>query len=383
MILERQAILVVALGLAVCCFGIFGNVKPIPLRAGNKRIFNLDIQVLVVFIYLLLVAVLIRDSYDIFFYRSAYDERVSHGKEILFDSVSFLLKDIGVSFDGFLFLWNTAVMILLFTGIRKYTGDVAAVAALTILAPFTLYITQMRNSMVSVILLNFFPLLFTGRKKDRWIYALVVLLCAQIHIIAYGYLIFLLLKRKETRAFRSKYFLVVGIITLMAVAFSAAPAVSLNSLIMRLPIPSAISSRLLAYIGGEKTPIKAAIFLVIKHLFFYLFTDRACLLQMRERSLSEGDRKKYAIIREMNTMMLLFLPVAIVNASFERVFNCFIIIQYAMVFNVRKQKAGLSGKRATNLSMQFILLVVMIIFTAISVHSNPEDLSRLLNSIAI
>lgn len=120
-------------------------------------------------------------------------------------------------------------------------------------------------------------------------------------------------------------------------------------------------------------------FLICKHLLLFLLTDRACGIQMNNVS-DTFEKQRYSILRNSNTLMLLFLPITLLAPSFERLFNCFVLIQYAMVFNVGKEKVSLP-KVSLNISLQFIMVVGILCITFVEWFFSPVDLITILNSL--
>lgn len=326
----------------------------------------------------------VQDTYDIYWYRYLYENRMPHGKEPLFDLLQFSLHDLGVSFSVFRFLWITVIAVLLFRGIRKYADYPSYVFALSIFSILSSFVTQLRSAMVCAIILNIIPLLFTGKTKDRITYIIIVVLCAQLHIVGYAYLFLIVLKRGERRIYKGKYYILVAALTVLAIGMNSVfgnLTLRLLSYIPALENTNSVS-RIASSIDGIGAPIKSAVFLVFKHVFLYVLTDYACSRQLEDWTIEYRKRNVIEIIREMNMLFLLFIPIAIIDESFERIFNPMCFIQYAMIFNVRKEKVGLSSKISISIPMDYVLIGLTILMYIVSLKSNPDDFIRMMNSLS-
>ena len=326
----------------------------------------------------------VQDTYDIYWYRYAFENRIPHGKEPLFDFVQLFLYDIGVSFDFFRFCWITIIAVLLFRGIKKFTNYPSCVIALSIFSVLPSFVTQLRSAMVCAIVLNIIPLLFTEEKKDRIKYVLIVLLCAQLHIVGYAFLVLIMLKREGRRINKGKYYILVAVLIIFAIGMNGTFGEITSRILSYVPFLGSENNmaRISSSIDGVGTPIKSAIFIVFKHVFLYIMADRACLLQLKKQTLEHEKITAIGLIRKMNVFFLLFLPIVIINESFERIFNPLCFIQYAMIFNVNKEKIGLSKRYAVKIRKDYVLIGMTIFMFIVALRSNPDDFVRMMNSLS-
>ena len=328
-----------------------------------------------------LFGICVTDSNDLANYRFAYERKISHGKEPLFDAVSFFFHDSGWSFDQFRILWVTLVVILLYFGIKRYSKNPKAVAGLAVVTVLTGFVVQMRSALVGAVFLNVFPLLLTGKKRDRLIYLLIILLCSQIHIIAYAFLLFLFINAIESKVFRRVYFVLIALVTLVALFGSTLSSSIIYSMLNSLPFGKNLVLRVISYFRGEDIHFRYSVFLIAKHLLLYYLTDRACEMQINKSTSGIFSVSQIRMIREANTLMLMFLPITILSASFERLFNCFVLIQYGMVFNVGKSKFRISKKKTWSINMQPVLVIGVLLITFVEWYFSPDDIVRILNSL--
>lgn len=339
---------------------------------------KIPVKFTIIILFIFLLGMWIRDSYDIGFYRDAYVARISHGKEPLFDLICFFLYDRGVKFEEFKAVWFFVIAVLLYTGIQKYSNRPEEVAAICLITVTMSFISQMRSAMALAIMLNTFPLLFTGRIKDRVLYAISVIVCSMFHIVAFVYIIFLAVGLKKKRSFKTKYFIIIGAVTLFAIGMNAYFVKLIVMIAGVIPAFGSIANRIIVSIAGVGTPFKASLFLILEQVFLYLLTDRACRIQLDREWF---DFRRYEVLREMNALSLIFIPICILNASFLRIYNPIAIIQYALILNVGYSRAGLTRNFTWSQSTKSLLIMFALFVFAVSIHSNPEDPLRMINSV--
>lgn len=380
--LEPKGMFIAVIAFLFLLIGIYRKKIILYTKVGPSKIIFFDFFYDMSFVLFWLFAVCTTDSADLSNYRWAYEQRLSHGKEPLFDVVQFFFKDIGCSFDFFKLVWISVVVVLLYTGIKKYSKFPSAVFGLALVTMLTGFVTQMRSALVGAIFLNAFSLVLSERKKDRVLYAIIILLSAQIHILAYAFLIFLFVKPNKNMVFKKAYYIIIAIVTFSTLFLSRLPFI--NSIQTMLSFEGMSVTRTMSYLQGGDSQFRYAFFLIVKHLFVFFLTNYACKIQLEivDKNDKENKNQKNArIIQEANTLMLVFLPITIQAASFERLFNYFILIQYATVFNEGKSKIIISDSKKMKLSLQSILVIGMLFITFIELYFSPSDMIRILNSV--
>ena len=380
--LETKSLIVAGVAFVLMFVGLYGedaNLANIPYWKTQVRPLHITHFVLAVSFWIF--GACLMDSYDISNYRWAYEDRVAHGKEPFFDILQFAFHDASWSFDAFKVFWITIIAVLLYRGVKKYScrpGSVMGLAMVTVLSGF---ITQMRSAMVGAIFLNTFPLLLSGKKRDRILYLVITLLSAQFHIAGYAYLIFLFVAPETRISFRKLYFIIIAAATIVSLAGTSFASTLISSAIRMIPFGGAGAARAMSYFRGEGSHFRYAVYLIIKHCIMFILTDRACDLLIANCDEADNASNRFRMIREANTLLLVFLPITLISASFERLFNCFALIQYAMVFNVGKSKFELSKTVFLSASIQSVLVTFSLAFTFIEWYFSPGDMVRILNSL--
>lgn len=380
--LEMKGVVIVTFLLIMLTITLMINKKLVlSIKGRLSFIESVDLSYLLFIVLFWLLAVSIQDSYDIDAYRWAYDTHLLHGKEPVFDMLQIYFSYIDWSFDEFKTLWVTIIAILLYTGIKEYSESPHKVIALALITVLTGFITQMRSAMVCAIFLNAFQLILSGRFKDKVVYSIIILLAAQIHMVGYCFLLFLFIEKKKAVQFKYVYYIFVIFVTFVALFISDFASSYIYSFMIIFLKDAEGSARALEYFQGNTTHFRFGVFLLCKHLVMFLLTDKACEILIRE-SVNNFERKyQYIGIRKANSLMLVFLPVVILSASFERLFNCFALIQYAMVFEACRNSKILSRKINLRQSLVLLMIVGELIFLLVQLSFSPDDLLRILNSI--
>lgn len=380
--LETKGIFTAIIAFVLLSLGLYSK-KETPILVFPNRLHKKRINIIYfgIFAAFWLFGACVTDSYDIGNYKWAYNDRVSHGKEPLFDTIQFFFHDAGWSFEAFKVVWVSIVFVLLYRGIKKYSRTPGAVAGLAVVTVMAGFITQMRSALVGAIFLNAFQLILSGKRKDRILYLIIILLSAQIHIIGYSFLIFLIANPKKHAKFKKMYYIIVALTIVIALFGSSFFVPIIYRMLNLLLIDGNGADRVLSYFQGESSQFRYAFFLTIKHLLLFFLADRACEVQLKVKDINYADTQKFQIIRESNALMLIFLPITIVSASFERLFNYFILIQYSMVFNVGKSKIVLFKKYLLNINLQSVLVLGILLMTFVEWYFSPGDLIKMLNSL--
>lgn len=380
--IKAKAIVIIVIGILLFLWGVYNNEKSIVILKPSFSIKKkVNLKYFILFLLFWLFAVCVTESYDISNYRYAYDGRISHGKEPFFDIIQFYFYDHGRSFDFFKFIWVTVVAIGIYVCIKRYAKYPAAVMALALVTPLTEFITQMRSALAGIVVLNAIPFIFRGRIRNKIAYAIIVVLCAQIHILVYAYLIFLLINPKESKITSRVYYAIISVLIIVALFFSSVYMKTIFYALNNLPIVGNSVRRIISYFQGQGNHFRYAFFLMIKHLFLFFLCNKACEIQERKHFLGSEGGLKFRMIREANALMLVFLPIMMMSGSFERLFNYFSLIQYAMIFNICKPRKLQLGKISWHQSMRVLLIIGMVGFCIIENYFDSSDTVTIFNSI--
>ena len=129
--LSTNAVIMCTIAVLFILYGLITNRnRRVALTISETSGKTYRISFIIILLFFCIVGALITDTYDISSYRYAYDERLSHGKEPLFDSIQFFFHDIGWNFDSFKLLWIIIIAILLYKGIKRISNAPEEVVAL-------------------------------------------------------------------------------------------------------------------------------------------------------------------------------------------------------------------------------------------------------------
>ena len=380
--LEAKGVIIATMALLILAIVLIDNHKIyITTTGGLSGKKQTELRYIILILLFWLFASCVMDSADLSIYRWAFESRISHGKEPLFDLLTFYFHDIGWTFEQFKLLWVSITALLLYVGIKKYSNDPTKVVALALFTVLTGFITQMRSAMVCAIFINAFQLIISGKRRDRIIYLLVILFAAQFHIVGYCFLVFLLINKSQKRIFRKLYYIIISIVTLVALFSSSFASSYINSVLSIFLSGGTGAKRTLSYFSGESSHFRYAFFLICKHIFLFFLTNEACERQIIGSAEYTGKAAQINMIQEANTLMLVFIPISILSASFERLFACFALIQYAMIFNVGRQRITLLKRISWSQSIQSVLVIGILTITFVEWYFSFGDMVRILNSV--
>ena len=383
--LNTRGIFIVITSFIMLLIGLHqNNIKKLSIVSNNFELIRTNLKYFIFSFLFWLFAVCVTDSFDISNYKWAYDHYMSHGKEPIFDIVRFSFKSSGWDFISFKFLWTSIVLFLVYTGIKKYSKKPEAVFSLAVITVMTGFITQMRSAIVGAIFLNTFPLILSGKLRDRFLYLIIIVLSAQIHTLGYVFIIFLLINPKNGIAVKKVHYILICIATLMSLFLSSFSISLLYDTMIMLPFNDDNFLRGMSYFQGEGRHFRYELFLICKHLFLFILTQKACEIQKYTEYVNGAfpyDRQKTRMIQAANLLILVFLPITILSPSFERLFNYFVLIQYAVVFNVGKSKIILFNKFLLKQTIQSVMVVGVLFITAVELYFSSSDMIRILNSV--
>lgn len=329
---------------------------------------------LVIISLFVLIGIMAKDSYDLYFYRVIYETRGSHGKEPLFDVIQYLFYDAGLSFQVFKAVWITVIGFLIYRAIRSFSDVPSFVLALSFFSVLPNFITQFRSSMVCAIILNAFILLRSNRPVDRLYYFIIVILCSMIHVISLLYLVFLFARPIERLDRR----IVLLVLFSFLFIFLIANTEILSLIESSIPVLLSITSRLGMAPLFSDLSFAYSLFIVFERLFLFFMTEIACNWSFGKYSSSINE---ISINRQINLLSLIFLPFCFSNASFLRLYHPIVLFQYSVISNVGEELVPVSRDVCLGLKMRNCIIIVTLLLFAVSLYENPADFIRMYNSI--
>lgn len=259
------------------------------------------------------------------------------------------VKDIGVmDYERFLIL--QAFLIFAFVGVFAYKKCLYPNLYIYIYIVCFLIIDtiQIRNFVAFLILLPFIPYLGHCDKKSLFMYLFGLFLSTSYHFSMISFSIFTLLFVKS----RIRKVIFVTFILLLLIAFS--------SIFSQMPAFERVD-------GYTRSSLWGAIFMSSHCLISTFFIVKV----FYPSSAQNSELKKMSIspdlIKRMNIVFLLILPIFLINASISRMFRFVAMINILFMLNVIYYSIG---KKRQMLS--FVLFVYIFYFGCYYIYSRPE-----------
>lgn len=300
-----------------------------------------------------IIMVSVTDSYDINNYRYGYENNLLIGKEQLFDAVQVLFYSSGASFETFRIFWETAMLALLFFGIKKYTEYYGMALVLFFILPFSGFTTQLRSSMAAAILIVAFSLLLRREKGDLLKYAIVVLFASLIHRMALFYFILLIpcLTELDAKRWKTIMYIISGVavvavfvcIEFMGQIIAAIGENTSSGYINEL------AGRIYEYFQPDKrSSFTGFSFNTCRHLIAYGVTEFMCSeLEKNLTPSSFYSRESIQAVRKLNATMLILVPLYAVSMQFDRFLNYFLPLCYGVIAQgyMESKKLGVDRRK--------------------------------------
>lgn len=325
------------------------------------------------------------DSADLSNYRRAYDHHISRGKERVFDWIQDVAIHLDISFDLFRVLWGTAIILLLFFALKKYTRYYAFMLAVFVVVPyFTGFITQLRSSLAGAIVIYAVPYLFRNTKKDNIRYIVLILAASCFHVMAVFY--FLLLLPNIIRISFKKYH---GICLLSAAVLTAVMLVSvsllntlLDFMLLHIHFSQAVNliHRVKFYYRPEmRSNMTGFLFASMHQIVIYVLAFRAYKRVKRNKFPSFGNVQTMETMAKLNDTMLLLIPFYVISMQMTRFFYYFLPVCYSMVIQSIMDKRISRNDRYINAEDIAVLAACTLFVYAVGIYGNTEEFVRTIN----
>lgn len=257
-----------------------------------------------------------------------------------------LFYKLGFSYQHFLIIISFVGLLILAISIKKYTNDLKLVFALYFIFPFLLDIVQIRNFIVSVIIVSSIHYLESTKKIDTLKFIIAVLFATSIHSSAIFYLSFLLLRIVKIK--HLSIFISLIILPLMSISYTnIIPFLVTNiysnikilnwfygrtKLGLLLPISLQIIGFIIHFIGYKRLKNKLSYNSAIVH-------HSSTKASSKSKSLNTTLNNKYLnrgyldTMLKINVIIFLLFPFYIFNTIFFRLYSNILILNYVVMGN--------------------------------------------------
>lgn len=248
-------------------------------------------------------------NYDYFQYELRYDAGIYRDVKLDFGFglLCETFKRMGLSYQEFKAVISFACLLLIFRTIKNMSRLPSLGAAIFLIFPFLIDITQFRNFISYSIVFFAIPYLFEDGKRNLIMYTIIVVLAATIHSSSAFYLLFLFVKI-ETK-FRY-LFVIIGVVFI---------TVAKEALKARFVMESGINK----FENYEMTSFAGALlgsFIVIANylLVLYLYNKKRYNLLAQTLWLKFNTQNTWVYC---NLMFVLIIPFLFDNANYSRVYR--------------------------------------------------------------
>ena len=297
-----------------------------------------------------------RSNYEMFY---AYAGKGIHypGIEVGFYYLMRFASIVGMSFQNFLIMYSSVAIIIFFKAIRKYISKgINIILALFIYFPYLHLVATLRNFMASVILIFAIQFLIEDNKKSKYKYCICVIIAACFHIFSISALLFLLCKLPYKRI--KNIAMVFSVIGFFVLIFGS----EINSVLIKL-IPK-LSVYILDGMNGTRGVTK---------VFLFIYFISKCVFCV-SLPVSDKEDRLILIFRNINLILLVFLPLCMYNMNFMRMeYDLFILMAIFVYKNVAENNDAENKKIITVLFFAYYLLsgyILLYLFSYESIVKN-------------
>ncbi len=291
---------------------------------------NKKIGSLLLFVYLWILFAFSYGNADYFNYQFQYQ---MYGAGFEFDKIQnvgfkFICKianDIGLDYQTFLIIEATIILAILFGVIIKFSDNPWVVTVLFIVYSFPIDTVQVRMFLGrSVVLLGLTIFLSAKSKLIKCIGMIVcTLIGALIHVSLFAYLLFFLISFLEEKYLK---FWIIGIVVLEFVMFR-------NFQTIALLVTS--TSNVNEYMS--KSVSVAYVIFVISYMFVNYIISYSCYRISQKKDVVDSKRSSFIdFVFRINTLLLIFVPLACVANDFFRLFRISCFLNYIVISNIHQ-----------------------------------------------
>ena len=291
---------------------------------------NKKIGSFLLFVYLWRLFAFSYGNADYFNYELQYQ---IYGTNFVFDTIQnvgfkFICKvatDFGLDYQTFLIVEATIILSVVFFVIIRFSDDPWMVSVLFIIYSFPIDTVQVRNFLGrTAVLLGLAIFLSAKPKLVKYIGMFVcILMGALIHVSVFSYFLFFLIPFLERKYIK---FWIIGIVVLEFVMFR-------NFQTIALLVTS--NSNVNEYMS-KSVSIGYVIFVILYMLINYIISY-SCYEISQKRDVVDLKRLSFIDFAfRINTLLLVFVPMACVANDFFRLFRISIFLNYIVISNLHQ-----------------------------------------------
>lgn len=291
---------------------------------------NKKVGSLLLFIYLWFLFAFSYGNADYFNYRYQYQLYAQNFgfdklQNIGFKFICNIANDFGLDYQTFLMVEAAIILIIAFLVIIKFSDNPWEVTVLYIIYSFPIDTVQVRFSLGRMIIL--LGLVVFLSSKSRFVkyvgMTTCVLLGALIHVSLFAYLVFLLIPFLERKYIK---FWIIGIVFFEFVLFR-----NFQSVALLVTSDSNINEYL-----SKSVSVYYVIFTIL-YMFVNYILSYACYRMSQQTDIVNVQRANFIdCVFRINTLLLVFVPMACVANDFLRLFRVSIFLNYIVISNIHQ-----------------------------------------------
>lgn len=170
-----------------------------------------------ILVFMLVLSIGNYDNSDYYNYATRYEEQKYLGLEVGWGALCRIANHIGLNFQEFKMILFIIWIIVLFRTVSKYTKNGLLVFSLYFVFPFFLDVVQLRNMIVTVIIMIAFQYLLKPGLKTSFIYLIHIFLATIFHEIAFWYILLLIAKYWRNKVTLLIYSILITVLGCLAV----------------------------------------------------------------------------------------------------------------------------------------------------------------------
>lgn len=316
---------------------------------------------------------------DLGFYVLRYEQQI-YGTSVGYDMLMKIGSACGLSFTMFKAILGFLYVLFIYLAIKRCTKNVALVLALCLLLPFTVAIGQIRNGLMSVIVLYSLVVYTQSTKHSMLKYIIGILIAATIQPSAIFYLLFIFAKKSNKDSNKSGLWITIIMIMGLMIVIE-------NNMLYEIAKTFITNPKYIVYFDFktimEETTTevlnwKGKLSTFLLHaggvfVFYKLYNYSRCgsvvdLNPLSDRKISGFSDAQLSMLQNVQWLSLAIVPYYLFNPTYFRLYYNIVPLIYIVYSQVRQlSNVGMCKKATVQWATMYVLLysVVTTLFLAI------------------
>lgn len=290
-------------------------------------------------------------SYEILYYNYGNVVSADFGYRIL----CAIFRNLGINYEGFRIIISLIGFYLINITIKKYSANKIFVYLLYAIYPFLLDVVQIRNFLMTSIVIYAMSYLVKKSGKSTIKYILFILIASSIHITALVYLPIALILYLDKNIFFKLFIFYIIIIGILAGINKDILEIIANKIINALDLDD---SRFIMY-SSIKTQYGYLLYWSLQFLTYAIIKSSKSICN-KNKLVDEHKNKFVDLVYVINLYLLIFLPFYVFEITYHRFARNMMILNY-IVYTITYQSI-VNNKYKKLIYLSFIILLVLMHF---------------------